>query len=92
MVVSHSEQGTQRSQRYFQVRGLAPIGMGYRNYDTFKKTEGEETMIIDVHRHMVAEKTVQGDYIRGAQRSFAMMYQSGNQRSRIHGKGCQAAD
>jgi predicted TIM-barrel fold metal-dependent hydrolase len=31
-------------------------------------------MIIDVHRHMVAERTVQGDYIRGAQKSFAMMY------------------
>jgi len=31
-------------------------------------------MIIDVHRHMVAKGTVQGDYIRGAQRSFAMMY------------------
>lgn len=31
-------------------------------------------MIIDVHRHMVAKGTVQGDYIRGAQKSFAMMY------------------
>ena len=31
-------------------------------------------MIIDVHRHLVAVGTVQGDYIRGAQRSFAMMY------------------
>jgi hypothetical protein len=32
------------------------------------------TMIIDVHRHLVAKDTVQGDYIRGAQKSFAMMY------------------
>jgi len=31
-------------------------------------------MIIDVHRHMVMAGTVQGDYIRGAQKSFAMMY------------------
>ena len=31
-------------------------------------------MIIDVHRHMVIAGTVQGDYIRGAQKSFAMMY------------------
>jgi len=31
-------------------------------------------MIIDVHRHMVAAGTVQGDYIRGTQKSFAMMY------------------
>ncbi len=31
-------------------------------------------MIIDVHRHLVAKDTVQGDYIRGAQKSFAMMY------------------
>ena len=31
-------------------------------------------MIIDVHRHMVAQGTVQGEYIRGAQKSFAMMY------------------
>lgn len=31
-------------------------------------------MIIDVHRHMVAKGTVQGDYVRGAQKSFAMMY------------------
>lgn len=31
-------------------------------------------MIIDVHRHMVAQGTVQGDYIRGAQKSFSMMY------------------
>jgi predicted TIM-barrel fold metal-dependent hydrolase len=31
-------------------------------------------MIIDVHRHMVVHGTVQGDYIRGAQKSFAMMY------------------
>ena len=31
-------------------------------------------MIIDVHRHLVAKGTVQGDYIRGAQKSFAMMY------------------
>jgi hypothetical protein len=31
-------------------------------------------MIIDVHRHMVIKGTVQGDYIRGAQKSFAMMY------------------
>jgi predicted TIM-barrel fold metal-dependent hydrolase len=31
-------------------------------------------MIIDVHRHMVAKGTVHGDYIRGAQKSFAMMY------------------
>ena len=31
-------------------------------------------MIIDAHRHLVAEGTVQGDYIRGAQKSFAMMY------------------
>ena len=31
-------------------------------------------MIIDVHRHLVAAGTVQGDYIRGAQKSFAMMY------------------
>jgi hypothetical protein len=29
------------------------------------------TMIIDVHRHLVAKDTVQGDYIRGAQKSFA---------------------
>lgn len=31
-------------------------------------------MIIDVHRHMVVHGTVQGEYIRGAQKSFAMMY------------------
>jgi hypothetical protein len=31
-------------------------------------------MIIDVHRHLVAKDTVQGDYIRGAQKSFAVMY------------------
>jgi hypothetical protein len=31
-------------------------------------------MIIDVHRHMVIHGTVQGDYIRGAQKSFSMMY------------------
>src|SRR3990172_6133943 len=31
-------------------------------------------MIIDVHRHMVVQGTVQGAYIRGAQKSFAMMY------------------
>lgn len=31
-------------------------------------------MTIDVHRHLVAKDTVQGDYIRGAQKSFAMMY------------------
>jgi predicted TIM-barrel fold metal-dependent hydrolase len=31
-------------------------------------------MIIDVHRHMVVKGTVQGDYMRGAQRSFSMMY------------------
>lgn len=31
-------------------------------------------MIIDVHRHMVVQGTVQGDYIRGAQKSFSMMY------------------
>ncbi len=31
-------------------------------------------MIIDVHRHMVAVGTVQGDYIRGASKSFGMMY------------------
>jgi predicted TIM-barrel fold metal-dependent hydrolase len=31
-------------------------------------------MIIDVHRHMVVKGTVQGDYIRGAQKSFTMMY------------------
>jgi Fe-S cluster assembly iron-binding protein IscA len=31
-------------------------------------------MITDVHRHLVAKDTVQGDYIRGAQKSFAMMY------------------
>ena len=31
-------------------------------------------MIIDVHRHMVVNGTVQGDYIRGAQKSFSMMY------------------
>jgi hypothetical protein len=31
-------------------------------------------MIIDVHRHMVVQGTVQGDYIIGAQKSFAMMY------------------
>ena len=31
-------------------------------------------MIIDVHRHMVVHGTVQGDYIRGAQKSFTMMY------------------
>jgi len=31
-------------------------------------------MIIDAHRHLVAEGTVQGGYIRGAQKSFAMMY------------------
>lgn len=31
-------------------------------------------MIIDVHRHMVIKGTVQGDYIKGAQKSFAMMY------------------
>jgi predicted TIM-barrel fold metal-dependent hydrolase len=32
------------------------------------------TMVIDVHRHLVAKDTVQGKYIRGAQKSFAMMY------------------
>lgn len=31
-------------------------------------------MIIDVHRHMVVQGTVQGGYIRGAQKSFSMMY------------------
>lgn len=31
-------------------------------------------MIVDVHRHMVVHGTVQGDYIRGAQKSFSMMY------------------
>jgi hypothetical protein len=31
-------------------------------------------MIIDVHRHMVANGTAQGDPIRGAQKTFAMMY------------------
>ncbi len=31
-------------------------------------------MIIDVHRHLVAKDTVQGHYIRGAQKSFVMMY------------------
>lgn len=31
-------------------------------------------MIIDVHRHMVMKGTVQGGYIRGAQKSFSMMY------------------
>jgi uncharacterized protein len=31
-------------------------------------------MIIDVHRHMVVAGTVQGDYIKGAQKSFSMMY------------------
>jgi hypothetical protein len=33
-------------------------------------------MIVDVHRHLVAKDTVQGDYIRGAQKSFAMMYRA----------------
>jgi hypothetical protein len=33
-------------------------------------------MIIDVHRHLVAKDTVRGDYIRGAQKSFAMMYRA----------------
>jgi len=33
-------------------------------------------MIIDGHRHLVAKDTVQGDYIRGAQKSFAMMYRA----------------
>jgi predicted TIM-barrel fold metal-dependent hydrolase len=31
-------------------------------------------MIIDVHRHMVVNGTVQGAYIKGAQKSFSMMY------------------
>jgi len=31
-------------------------------------------MIIDVHRHLVAQGTVQGAYIRGASLSFSMMY------------------
>ena len=31
-------------------------------------------MIIDVHRHLIIKGTVQGDYIRGAQKSFVMMY------------------
>jgi hypothetical protein len=30
-------------------------------------------MIIDVHRHSAAKDTVQGDYIHGAPKSFAMM-------------------
>jgi hypothetical protein len=34
----------------------------------------EMIMIVDVHRHMVVHGTVQGDYIRGAQKSFSMMY------------------
>ena len=29
-------------------------------------------MIIDVHRHLIVKGTVQGDYIRGAQKSFVM--------------------
>jgi len=31
-------------------------------------------MIIDVHRHLVVKGTVQGAYIRGASKSFSMMY------------------
>ncbi|HXD43243.1 MAG TPA: amidohydrolase family protein [Ramlibacter sp.] len=31
-------------------------------------------MIIDVHRHLVLKNTVQGAYIKGASRSFSMMY------------------
>ncbi|MGC8492144.1 MAG: amidohydrolase family protein [Syntrophobacteraceae bacterium] len=31
-------------------------------------------MIIDVHRHLIIKGTVQGHYIRGAQKSFTMMY------------------
>ena len=31
-------------------------------------------MIIDVHRHLIVKGTVQGHYIRGAQKSFVMMY------------------
>ncbi|GAB6144782.1 amidohydrolase family protein [Desulfocicer niacini] len=31
-------------------------------------------MVIDVHRHMIVKGTVQGKYIRGAQKSFVMMY------------------
>ena len=31
-------------------------------------------MIIDVHRHLVLKGTVQGSYIKGASRSFSMMY------------------
>ena len=31
-------------------------------------------MIIDVHRHLVVKGTVQGAYIKGASRSFSMMY------------------
>jgi hypothetical protein len=31
-------------------------------------------MIIDVHRHLVLKGTVQGAYIKGASRSFSMMY------------------
>ena len=31
-------------------------------------------MIIDVHRHLIIKGTVQGTYIRGAQKSFTMMY------------------
>jgi predicted TIM-barrel fold metal-dependent hydrolase len=31
-------------------------------------------MVIDVHRHLIVKGTVQGKYIRGAQKSFVQMY------------------
>ena len=36
--------------------------------------KGSGEMIIDVHRHLVLKGTVQGAYIKGASRSFSMMY------------------
>ncbi|OGA30806.1 MAG: hypothetical protein A3G80_03860 [Betaproteobacteria bacterium RIFCSPLOWO2_12_FULL_62_13b] len=38
-------------------------------------------MIIDVHRHLVVKGTVQGAYIRGASRSFSMMYNKAHKTS-----------
>ena len=43
-------------------------------------------MIIDVHRHLIIKGTVQGTYIRGAQKSFVMMY------NKTHGKNLSPRD
>ncbi len=43
-------------------------------------------MIIDVHRHLIIKGTVQGTYIRGAQKSFVMMY------NKTHGKNVSPRD